>query len=248
MRWPKRNLAIVRVANEQNRDAAEAAVELVILFTRTLRDVPAIQKVREEMLDKTIKRLSARAKAMNEVRRAVGWDPKDEETIWRSLARAYQAQAIVSLSRNKFADAMEQFRQTEEIMARLAAADPNDMVKQVNLLKIQRQLGYVSVDRLGDTEGGQRYLRRAVEISRACHAIKPDDDVYKGELANSMAQLAGSEMALGHLEKARDLYREEFGVRESFSPAKANGLEGPARACRPLRATGDTDREDGRSG
>ena len=32
-------------------------------------------------------------------------------------------------------------------------------------------------------------------------------------------------MALGHLEKARDLYREEIDVRESFSPAKANDWE-----------------------
>ena len=153
------------------------------------------------------------------------WDPKDEENNWRSLARAYQAQATVSLSRNKFADAMEQFRQAEEIIARLAAADPNDLAKQVNLLKIQRELGNVSMDRLGDTEGGQRYLRKAVEISRACHAKKPDDDGYKGELANSLGKLAGSEMALGHLEKARELYREEIAVRESFSPAKANDWE-----------------------
>ena len=77
---------------------------------------------------------------------------------------------------------------------------------------------------MGDTEGGQRYFRKAVEISRACHAKKPDDG-YKGELANSLGKLAGSEMVLGHLEKARELYREEIAVRESFSPAKANDWE-----------------------
>ena len=32
-------------------------------------------------------------------------------------------------------------------------------------------------------------------------------------------------MVLGHLEKARELYREEIAVRESFSPAKANDWE-----------------------
>ena len=79
--------------------------------------------------------------------------------------------------------------------------------------------------RLGDTEVGQRYLRKAVEISRACLAKKPEDDGYKGELANSLGNLAGSEMALGHLKKARELYREEIDVRESFSPAKANDSE-----------------------
>ena len=131
----------------------------------------------------------------------------------------------MSLSRNQFDDAMAQFRQAEEIIARLAAADPNDLDMQVNLLRTQRQLGNVSMYRLGDTEGGQRYFRKAVEISRACLAKKPDNDGYKSELANSLGQLAGSEMALGHLEKARELYREEIAVRESFSPAKANDWE-----------------------
>ena len=131
------------------------------------------------MLDKAIARLKAAAEAMTDLRRDVEWDPKDEENNWRSLARAYQAQATVSLSRNKFADAMEQFRQAEEIIARLAAADPNDLDMQVNLLKTQRELGNVSMYRLGDTEGAQKYFRKAVEISRACHAKKPDDELQE---------------------------------------------------------------------
>jgi serine/threonine protein kinase/tetratricopeptide (TPR) repeat protein len=223
----KQSLAVAaaRAANEQNRIAVEADVGLIMLFTRTLREVPAIQNVREETLDKTIKRLSDAAKSMTELRGDVDWAPKDEEKNWRSLARAYQAQAMASRSRNRFADAMKQFRQAEEIITSLAAADPNDMALQVNLLKIQRELGNVSMYDLGDTEGGQRHFRKAVEISRACHAKKPDDDGYKGELANSLGKLAGSEMALGHLAKARELYRQEFAVRASFSPAKANDSE-----------------------
>ncbi len=130
----------------------------------------------------------------------------------------------MSLSRSKFADAMEQYRQAEEIIARIAADDPDDLQKQVNLLKIERELGSISKDRLGDTEGGQRYLRKAVEISRACYAKQPDDG-HKGELANSLGKLAGSEVVLGHLEKARELYREEMDVRESFSPDKAKDSE-----------------------
>ncbi len=209
--------------------------------------MPAIENVREQLFDKAIERLSATAKAMNDVRRDVEWDPKDEDKNWRSLARAYQAQALASLSRTKFADAMEQFRQAEEIIARLAAADPNDLPKQVNLLRIQRELGSISVDRLGDTEGGQRYLRKAVEISRACLAKQPDDG-HKSELANSLGKLAGSEVVLGHLEKARELYREEIAVRESFSPAKANDWEARRELARPVRGTRDTGREAGRSG
>ena len=53
------------------------------------------------------------------------------------------------------------YQQAEEIIARLAAADPDDLDMQVNLLKTQRELGNVSMYRLGDTEGAQRYFRKA---------------------------------------------------------------------------------------
>ena len=151
----ERNLAVVRAANEQNRSAVEGDVELILLLRGKLRDVPAIENEREQLFDKAIGRLTAAAQAMTNLRREVDWDPKDEEKNWRSLARAYQAQALASLSRTKFADAMEQFRQAEEIIAKLAAEDPNDLPKQVNLVKIERELGSISVDRLGDTEGGR---------------------------------------------------------------------------------------------
>jgi len=181
--------------------------------------------VREQILDKAIKRLEAGARTMTDLSRDAEWDAKDEGHNWRTLARARQGLGQVNLSRNQSGDAMEQFRLAEEIIARLAAADPGDLDVQVNLVRIQRQLGYVSMHRLGDTEGAQRYFRRAIEISRACLAKKPDNDTYKSELANSLGQLAGSELTLGHLEKARELYREEIAVRESFSPAQANDWE-----------------------
>ena len=112
--------------------------------------------MREQMLDKAIERLSAAAQAMTDLRRDVDWDPKDEETNWRSLARAYQAQAVVSLSRNKFADAMEQFRQAEEIIARLAAADPNDLTKQVNLAEDPARAGQHLRGPTGRHRGGPK--------------------------------------------------------------------------------------------
>ena len=59
-RKEKLAVAAARAANEQNRSAVDADVELIILLRRKLRDVPAIQKMREQTLDKTIKRLAPR--------------------------------------------------------------------------------------------------------------------------------------------------------------------------------------------
>ncbi len=84
------------------------------------------------------------------------------------------------------------------------------------------------MQKLGDSPTGQSYLRQAIEINRACLAKKPDDDVFKRELANSLGQLATSELVLGHLEKAREIFEEEIKVRSSFSASMANDYESRA--------------------
>lgn len=218
-------VAAARAANEQNRIAVQAEVELVRLLDGKLRDAPAIQNEREQLLDTAIARLKDAARAMTDLRRDVAWAPEDETKNWQWLARAHQAQARVSLARNRVDDAMAQFQQMEEIIKRLAAADPSNVDLQANLFRIQREIGYVSLHRVGDSELAQRYFRSAIEINRACLAKKPGSDVYKSELANSLGQLAGSELTLGHLKDAQELYREEIAVRESFSPVQANDWE-----------------------
>ena len=214
-----------RAANEQNRSAVDAQVDLIRLLEGKLRFVPAIQNDREQLLDKAVARLGAAAQAMTDLRREVEWAPEDEGSNWRSLAGAHFALGRLSLSRNQVTDAMGQFRQAEEIIAERATADPENLDMQVNWVRIQRQLGDLSMNRLGDTEEAQKHFRKAIEISRACLAKKPDPHVYKSELANSLGLLAGSELTLGHLGKAGELYREEIAVRESFSPEEANKWE-----------------------
>jgi eukaryotic-like serine/threonine-protein kinase len=218
-------VAAARAANLQNRSAVDSQVDLILLMERKLRHVPAIQDEREQILDKAAGRLESAALAMTDLRRDVQWGPDDEEHNWRSLARAHQALARLSLSRNKFTDAMAQLHQAEDIIIRVAAGNPADLDLQVNLLRTQRQLGFVSMFSLGDSESGQQYLRKALEISRACLAKKPDSDVYKSELANSLGLLARSEAELGHLEKARELYKSEIAVRESFSKVQTGDWE-----------------------
>ena len=152
----------------------DSQVELIVLLERKLRFVPAIQDVREQILDKASERLEAAARAMTELRRVVKWAPEDEEHNWRSLARAHTTRGRLSLSRNQLPAAMAEFRQAEGIIADRATADPEDLDMQVNWVRILRQLGDVSMNRLGDTERAQKYFHRAIEISRACLAKKPD--------------------------------------------------------------------------
>jgi tetratricopeptide (TPR) repeat protein/tRNA A-37 threonylcarbamoyl transferase component Bud32 len=213
-----------RAANEQNRSAVDAQVELIQLLEGTLRFVPELQDVRREILAKTAKNLDGAARAMTTLRQDIGWDPKDEIHNWRSLARAHQRLGDLSLSLNQFADAMNQFSHMEKIIETLAA-DPNNLVAQIGLGKVKRQLGFIALHHLGNTDLAQQHLRTALEIHQACLAKHPEDDACKSEVANSLGQLAGSELLLGHLLKARDLYTQEVAVRESFSPAAKGYLE-----------------------
>jgi tetratricopeptide (TPR) repeat protein len=89
----------------------------------------------------------------------------------------------------------------------------------------QRNLGLVALNQLGDSEQAVKYFLRAVEIHRACLAGEPGNDVYKREVANSLGQLAGAELTLGHLDKAGVLYRADEAMRGSFSAAMANSIE-----------------------
>jgi tetratricopeptide (TPR) repeat protein/tRNA A-37 threonylcarbamoyl transferase component Bud32 len=223
----KRKLAVAaaRAANEQNKSLVDAQVELVHLLDGKLRDVAAIENEREELIDKAIARLRAAVQAMTNLRRDVQWAPEDEGNNWLSLARAHQAQARVSLLRNKVEDAMAEFLQIEEIIARLLKADPGDRRLQVNWLRIEREIGHTYTYRLGEPEKGQAYIHKALDKSQALLQKNPDDDVYKGELANSLGLLAGWELKLGRLKEANKLYQDEIEVRKSFSPVLASDSE-----------------------
>ena len=141
------------------------------------------------------------------------------------LARARQRLGEFYLAQSRFKEAMEQFHQMDAIIELLATAAPGDLAAQIRLGRTQRQLGFIALMKLGDTEAAQRFFRRAIAIDRQCLAKQPANDTYKRDLANSLGQLAASELLLGHLEQARALYEEEIVVRDSFSSAQANDWE-----------------------
>ena len=210
-----------RAANAQNRNAVEAEVAWINVMEHQLRYVPEVQDVREKMLSDATKRLDESIRAMTGLRKVIGWAPGDEENNWKSLARARQRLGDFNLQRNRFTEALEQFRLMDEILETMAKANPLDPMAQFRLARSRRQLGFVAAHKIGDSGAGQTYLRQAIEINRACLAKKPGDDSFQRELANSLGQLANAEMVLGHLESARDLYLEELQVRSKFSNALA---------------------------
>jgi serine/threonine-protein kinase len=214
-----------QAAVQQNRNLVETQLGLINLLEGQLRDAPQLQDVRREVLDKAIAGLEAAAQAMTGLRKEVGWPAKDEALNWQSLAKARQRLGQLFLSLNRIESSMEQYRQADAIAERLAAANPGDLLAQMQFAKSRRRLGDLSLRKLGDSEAAVKYHLQALEIHRTCLARQPDDDGLKSEVANSLGLLATAELQLGHLQRARALYLEELAVRESFGPAQADQQE-----------------------
>ncbi len=113
----------------------------------------------------------------------------------------------------------------DAIVGTLAAANPDDINEQVRRAQSSSNLGFVATHRTGDSEAGLKYFREAIDINRECLKKEPENDLCKRELANSLGQLAGAELILGHLVKALELYRDEEKVRDTFSQELRNSRE-----------------------
>ncbi len=204
-------------ANEQNRRSVDSEVAILSSLEGKLRYLPALEDVRKEVLDQTIANLDAAAQSMTSLRKDIGWDPKAEENNWKSLARAHQRLAELSLTNNRFKDALEQLKRMDRLIEMRAEDNPADLERQLRLAKSRRQLGFIAMTRLGDTATAQNYFRQAIEIDRAALEKEPESDKFKIDLANSLGQLAMSEKQSGHLEEALVLFAEEEETRESLS-------------------------------
>src|SRR5262249_28290792 len=154
---------------------------------------PRLQDLRGRVLDKATQVLDAAARAMTGLRQEVGWPAKDETLYWHSLAKADQRLGELYYLSNRIQDAMKRFRQADAIAERLAVAAPDDIYAQTQFAKSRRRLGVIALRKLGETEGGQRYLRQALQIHRTCLAKRPGDDELKNELVHSLGQFAASE-------------------------------------------------------
>ena len=122
-----------QAANAQNQHAVETEVKMLGLLESRLKFVPGLQDVRSEMLTQAIKNLDDAARVMTTIRDDIAWSPEDEQNNLRTLAHAHQRFGDLSLSLNRFTDAMQQFRLMDEIIATMARANPDDALAQFRL-------------------------------------------------------------------------------------------------------------------
>ena len=211
-------------ANEQNDVAVENVDQLIDLLENRLRDEPKLRDVRQSILEKSVRNLEALAGVMNTFRNNARWDGANEEKNLRKLARAHQRLGETYLSLEDFGLALDHFRKANDMVEYLAADASSNVGAKIRLARVQRNLGFLYMDRLSDSAAAMPCLRRAVAIDRECLATDPKSDGLKLELANSLGILAGAEMSLGHLGDAQKYYREELTLRNGLAPKTAGSL------------------------
>ncbi len=221
----KKAVAAGQAAITQNQQVVEKQRDLILLLEKKLGDVPNLQPVREELLVRASEILETSANAMAQLRDQIGWPENDEEKNWRILGLAHQRLAELNDTRGKFVEATKQIEQVAHVMERLAEKSPRDLGRRIRLIRIHRQLAYFLENKIGDTERSRAELLRSVEVARKAVADAPGDDPIRHELASTLGALAGSEMRLGRLDRARSLLDEEIRLRESFSPAFGDQVE-----------------------
>ncbi len=223
----KRTVAAARAANQQNRSVVDAQREMIEFYAAKLGRVPELQSVRAEALDKATQRIDEAARSMTELLQEVQGDPSDEQNNSRSLANSYQALGNQNLALNRAEEAMKQYLRVDEIVERLGAAAPDDLMARFRKARSKRQLGQIAHQYLGDSARAEKYFDEAIKINEQCLEKDAAGEQFKRDLANSLGYLAMVELALGHLDKARAIYDREVDVRASFSQGLRNSVKAP---------------------
>lgn len=213
------------LANAQNGVAVDSVDQLIDLLENRLRDEPKLRSDRKNLLEKAVKNLEAMIASMSAFRARGRWDAANEERNLRKLARAHQRLGETYLTLEEPDEAFKHFLKTNELVEYLAADASADVAAKIRLARVQRNLGYLYMDRKSDSVTALPYLRRALAIDRECLATDETSDGLKIELANSLGMLAGAEMNLGHMGEAQVLFREELKLRKSLVPESARNTE-----------------------
>ena len=220
--------AAARAANKQNKKVVETEVAWINVMEHKLRYVPEVRDLREQMLADATTTLDDSIRSMTGLRDVVGWDPKDEENNWRTLAQARQRLGDFSLSQPISGGAHaippdgRNYSDTCEGQPRRRDGAVPAGEKPHSSASWRRK-------RLVIGRWGKSTFARRSRSTAPASAKKPGEDTFHRELADSLGQLAAAELVLGHLEKARDLYREEVQVRGQRILGMAGGADEDSR-------------------
>ncbi len=211
----------LKLAEDQNIVALEALHALASDAQNHLRNRADLQGLRKDLLDIAIAGFDGVVARMP--RQANRYD----------LYEAGTQQRIGDFYRDvgKPTEALERYESARAILARMAAAQPDDFHIRVLQARIFNSLGDLHLNHLGNTRTARDLYEQALEVRlerarRAEAAVGDTDDTLnerddaRQDVANEYSLLARTALKLGELERANRLYLDELAWRDRLSEGR----------------------------
>ena len=199
-----------KVAREQSQVAIGTVYSVVNTFQQRLKAIPELRDLRMSLLDEADKGLE------KVVRDA------DEAKYDRTAAGVFQRRGDWALEVNQPEKALELYRKSHAITARLETESPQDPLAKRNHAVTTSKLAEVAL-RLGRPDEAQAHHREVLRLRLGWAELDPTGDDPKRAVAKTYGDLGRVALESGRPGEARDYYRNSEAWQSKLS-AKAQEI------------------------
>ncbi len=195
-------------AAEQRKLALEMMKDVVNVFDARLKNVPGLQDLRKELLDRARKGLEKVARAADTAGQI------DHETVWVH----FELGDILLRIDGATGQARAEYELAQELAKKLAAADPTSAAAQRDLSVSHNKLGNVQLQ-LGDTKAALEAYRASLAIDQKLADADPRNAEAQRDLSISHNNLGDVQMQLGDTKAALEAYRKYNEISQKLADA-----------------------------
>jgi tetratricopeptide (TPR) repeat protein len=201
-----------QIAKEQSQVAVRTMYDVVNTFQLRLKAIPELRDLRLALLTDA-------EKGLENVYRSA-----DESVYDRTTAGVFQRRGDAAVELNQPDKALELYRKSHAITARLEREAPQDPLAKRNHAVTTSKLAEVTL-RLGRADEAARHHREALALRLAWAGLAPDDDGAKRAVARSYGDLGRIALGSGRPAEARDHYRNSEVWQLKLSPKAQEVVE-----------------------
>jgi tetratricopeptide (TPR) repeat protein len=184
-----------KVAKEQSQVAVRTMYDVVNTFQLRLKAIPELRDLRLALLTEA-------EKGLENVYRSA-----DESMYDRTTAGVFQRRGDAALELTQPEKALELYRKSHAITARLERESPQDPTAKRNHAVTTSKLAEVAL-RLGRADEAVRHHCEALDLRLAWAGLEPDGDDPKRAVAKSYGELGRVALESGRPGEARGHYRD----------------------------------------
>jgi tetratricopeptide (TPR) repeat protein/tRNA A-37 threonylcarbamoyl transferase component Bud32 len=213
-------------AEENFRQARRAVDDFYTRADRQLRDLPGVQRFREESL-----------RAALEYYQGFLRQQGDDPSLQADLARTYARMGGIIAEIGALDEAVAANERARALQERLAADHPDVAEYRSSLAATCNNLGLL-LAHSGHAEEGVTLLRRAIDLREQLVRAQPNDDELQAELASSYSNLGRVRDDRGQAHEAREAHDQARTLRERLAQARPEDPERQSELARSYNNLG----------